>query len=92
MVGEDGLVEIKCPMLSTAVSYLVNNELPSDYYQQVQGQMLVTGRKYCDFVSYFPRHRTFVKRVERNDEFCKKLHIELVLLVKTVDSIVNKIK
>lgn len=92
LVGEDGGIEIKCPSISVHVSYLINNELPSEYYQQVQGNLLVTGRKWWDFVSYYPGMKTLIVRIERNDDFIEKLHTELVKLVKQVEVIVNKIK
>ncbi len=92
LVGDDGGMEIKCPTLSTHVSYLLDGKLPTEYYQQVQGSMLVTERKWWDFISYYPNMRTLIVRVERNDEFCKKLHDELVKLINGVEQIVVKIK
>lgn len=92
LVGDDGLLEIKCPSLAVHVSYLIDNALPSDYFQQVQGQMLVTGRKWCDFCSYYPGLKTLIIRVNRDDVFCNKLHDALVGLVKNVSEIVSKIK
>jgi putative phage-type endonuclease len=92
MVGTDGLVEIKCPTLAVHVSYLLDNAVPTAYIQQCQGQMLVTGRKWVDFVSYYPNMKALIVRVERDDAFCNKLHDALVLLVKNVGEIVSKIK
>ena len=77
MVEDDGLVEIKCPSLAVHVEYVVKNELPSTYYQQVMGQLLVTGRKWCDFVSYYPGMKPFIKRVKRDSDFTILLEIEL---------------
>ena len=92
LVGEDGGIEIKCPTLATHTCYLFHNELPSEYFQQVQGNLLVTGRKWWDFVSYYPNMKTLIVRVERDEVFCKKLHDALVVLCKNVNEIVNKIK
>jgi putative phage-type endonuclease len=55
LVGEDGLLEIKCPNSATHISYILADKLPSTYKAQVQGQLWVTERKWCDFVSYDPR-------------------------------------
>jgi hypothetical protein len=84
LVGPDGMVELKNPLGKTAVEYLVGGKLPTDYLLQVQGQLLVTGREWVDFVSYFPGLPTLVVRVPRDpalilalekalDGFCKEL-------------------
>lgn len=53
-VGEEGLLEVKNPMASTQVSYVLAGGLPSDYVIQVQGQLWVTNRRWVDFLSYYP--------------------------------------
>lgn len=92
LVNMDGEIEIKCPTIAVHVSYLLDNRLPSDYFQQVQGQLLVTGREWCDFISYYPGLRTFIFRVYRDEAFILKLHNALVTLVNNVNKIVEKIK
>lgn len=92
LINDDGGQEIKCPSLAVHTMYLYENKLPTDYFQQVQGSMLVTDRKWWDFVSYYPGMKTLIVRVERDEEFCKKLHDALMVLVKDVAQIVNKIK
>lgn len=65
-VGDDGIVEIKCPRTMTHVAYLLANEIPKQYVAQILHNLWVTGRKWCDFVSYdntLPlRLQLFVKR------------------------------
>ena len=63
LVGDDGLLEFKCPMAGKHLVYLFRNELPKQYILQVQGQLWVTGRSWCDFTSYHPELPLFVKRV-----------------------------
>jgi putative phage-type endonuclease len=71
LVGERGLVEIKCPNTATHLDTLLNQEVPGKYVTQMMWQMACTGRAWCDFVSFDPRlpesMRLFVKRVPRND-------------------------
>lgn len=80
LVGDDGLVEFKCPATATHLDTLLAGEVPSKYIPQMQWQMACTKRKWCDFVSYDPRlpeHlRMFVKRVERDDDYIKMLETE----------------
>ena len=52
LVGEDGFIEVKGRRQKYQVETIINNEMPSDYSIQVQTGMLVTGRKWCDFISY----------------------------------------
>jgi putative phage-type endonuclease len=55
LVGEDGLVEIKCPNTATHLEYLMDSSVPGKYVAQMQWQMACTGRDWCDFVSFDPR-------------------------------------
>ena len=55
LVGEDGLIEIKCPNTSTMLEYLEDRTIPQKYRLQIQWQLAVTGRDWCDFVAFDPR-------------------------------------
>lgn len=54
-VGEDGLLEIKCPNSLTHLERLKSKQIPEEYLWQIRVQLLITGRKWCDFVDYDPR-------------------------------------
>lgn len=92
LVENDGLVEIKCPQVATHVGYLIANVLPVDYFQQTQGQLLVTGRKWNDFVSYSPGLKPLIIRVYPDKKFLKALAVELELFTSELDEITKKIK
>lgn len=91
LVGDDGLIEIKCPTIAVHVGYLLAGTLPSDYFQQTQGQLLVMERKWVDFFSYYPGLRPLLVRVERDEGFIKKLEAELKLFVEELKVVVKKI-
>lgn len=55
LVGDDGLIEIKCPNSATHIETLLSGSVPAKYITQMQFQMACTGRAWCDFVSYDPR-------------------------------------
>ena len=55
LVGNDGLLEIKCPNTATHLDFLKSGRPQHKYILQMHGQMLCTGRKWCDFVSYDDR-------------------------------------
>lgn len=67
LVGDLGLIEIKCPNTATHIDTLISQTVPAKYITQMQWQMACTGREWCDFVSYDPRlpesMQLFVKRV-----------------------------
>lgn len=96
LVGDDGLVEIKCPTTTTHIDTLMGEQAPKKYYDQMQWQMACTGRKWCDFVSFDPRMpeglQLFVKRVERDDEYIAMLESEVATFLQEVSDKVNKLK
>jgi putative phage-type endonuclease len=55
LVGDDGLLEIKCPNTATHLDFLKTSKIPSKYILQMHTQMICTGRNWCDFVSYDDR-------------------------------------
>lgn len=55
LVGETGLVEIKCPNTATHIETLLGASIDGKYIKQMQWQMACTGREWCDFVSFDPR-------------------------------------
>ena len=55
LVDWDGLIEIKCPYNSATHIETLLNGMPAEHMPQIQGQMWITGRQWCDFVSFDPR-------------------------------------
>lgn len=91
LVGADGLLEVKCPLPHTHVEYLLENNLEKDYIQQVQGQLLVTGRKWCDLISYSRGLRPLIVRISRDEKFLKALEFELGKFCTELETLVKKI-
>lgn len=89
LVGDDGLVEIKCPNTATHLDTLLSQTVPAKYVTQMLWQMEVTGRAFCDFVSYDPRlpesMSLFVKRVERDDKRISELRSSVVEFLEEVE-------
>jgi len=87
LIGDDGGIEIKCPDATTHVGYLRDGVLPSDYRCQVHGYLVITGRKWWDFISYCEGLPAFVVRVvpddftaaltQELDHFCERYRVEL---------------
>lgn len=90
LVGNDGLVEIKCPSTATHIDTLLDGKVPERYVLQMQWQMACTGRKWCDFVSFDPRMpesmRLFIKRVERDEKLIQSLEKDVELFLREVET------
>ena len=73
LIGDDGIIEIKSRRYKFQVETITNDEVPEEYMLQIQTGLLVSGRKYCDFVSYAAGLPMFKKRVEPDEEYFEKI-------------------
>lgn len=96
LVGNDGLVEIKCPNTATHISTLLAEAIDKKYVLQMQWQMACTGRAWCDFVSYDPRMPAemslFIQRVPRDDTMIAELTREVEIFLAEVTDTVAKLE
>ena len=91
----DRIIEIKCPFNPSVHIEHCRWKTPEDlkegnlqYYTQVQLNMLVTGTKFCDFISYSPLYRNglelHVLEIPLDEEFCNKLMERIELAVEYI--------
>lgn len=77
LIGDNGLIEIKCPKTTTQIETFLSGKMPTVHKAQVQGQLWITEREWCDFVSFDPRINGdasfFCQRIERDEEYIKDL-------------------
>lgn len=96
LVGDDGLIEIKCPNTTTHLEYLWDEVVPTEYRKQIQMQLWVTGRQWCDFVSYDPRlpqkNQLFIKRCERDEKLIAMMEQEVDVFLGEIQAIIDKLK
>jgi len=94
-VGEDGLIEIKCPISATHIETLLTGKVPDKYVVQMLWQMSATGRAWADYVSFDPRlpaHlQLFVKRVHRDEKRMGELEREVETFLAEVDDTIAKL-
>ena len=80
-VNKDGSVEFKCKIakehLKALFRYKDTGTIPTEYFAQTQGVMLVTGRKYCDLVFFHPDLPGLTVRQYPDKEFLKVLRRQL---------------
>ena len=96
LVGNDGLIEIKCPNSATHWATIKDRKPPNKYVIQMQTQMACTNRQWCDFVSFDPRmperSQLFICRVERDQTMIDEIEVEVMKFLNEVESEVNLMK
>lgn len=93
LIGDDGGLEIKRPMLKTHIKWLREGVLPNEHKCQVHGELLATKRKWWDFLSYSPSDElpNLIVRVYP-DSFTRALNDELETFLGKYQSALNKIR
>lgn len=86
LVGDDGLLELKCPDLKQHIAYLINPQsLVDEYFGQVQGNLYVTGREWADIMAYSPGLPKVVQRVTPDADYQAKLDDALANFIDDLD-------
>lgn len=96
LVDNRGLIEIKCPNSGTHWEYFKSGKPPQKYIIQMQTQMAVTGRDWCDFVSFDPRmperSQLLIVRVNKDETFIKLMEDEVKQFLSEVEIEVKQMK
>jgi putative phage-type endonuclease len=91
LVGDDGLVEFKVPNTATHVDFLRTGNIDSGYQLQMMFQMMCTGRKWCDFVSYDDRMPEALQykciRLEFDETVAVSIHKEVTAFLAELDAL-----
>jgi putative phage-type endonuclease len=95
LVGDVGLIEIKCPNTATHIDTVLSDKVPAKYITQMQWQMACTQRKWCDFVSFDPRMpeglQLFIQRVDFDAEYVKMLEAEITGFLAELETKIEKL-
>ena len=97
LCSPDGIIdskyglEMKNPLPKTQVKYLLDGNLPSEYFSQIQFSLYVTEFECWDFMSYSPGLPPLIVRVQRDEEFIKALHKELLSFCDELEQTIKKI-
>lgn len=97
LLGDDGLVELKCPAnMAKHLDALRSNDHAKEYRWQLQGQLWVTGRDWVDAVSFdprFPDHlRLAIFRVQRDEIAIRQLEAECIKANDEIETILNDLQ
>ena len=94
LVGEDGLIEVKCPGNSEFMRQIITNEIPKQYFFQMQWGMFISGRKWCDYVVYNPdydKSPMYIDRVDRIEKTIETLKANYLAFESELDEILERI-
>ena len=96
IVGEEAVLEIKCPMASTHARNLMSETMPKNYVYQVQWEIACTESDYAYFASYHPDFPKELRlkwvRVERDDSVIESLSKEIRDFDVSIEDMIVKIK
>lgn len=96
LVGDEGLLEIKCPNTATHVHTLLSRTVPEKHVAQMQWQLACTERKWCDFVSFDPRMpdglRLAVIRTHRVPEIIEQMEALVIQFLRELDAAIERIE
>lgn len=96
LVGDLGMVEIKCPNTATHIETLLTGAIDGKYLKQMQFQLACADRQWCDFVSYDPRlpgeMQLFVKRVQRDGGAISEIEAAVSSFLVDLDEMVGALR
>jgi putative phage-type endonuclease len=97
LIGDDGMVEIKCPKTATHIEWMLAGKIPAQHVNQMLWQMECCGRQWCEFVSYDPRLpvelQLFIPpRLDFTTEAIAPIRAEVIRLLAEVDQLVQQLK
>jgi len=95
LVGDVGLVEIKCPGTAKHIATLTGGSIDGRYICQMQWQLACTGRQWCDFVSFDNRlpveMQLATRRVNRDDAAIAEMEREVISFLAEVSAICDSL-
>jgi len=91
LVGDEGLLEIKCPNTAQHVEFLRTGKIDPGYQLQMLFQMICTGREWCDYVSFddrLPEELQYrCKRFEFDDDKANEVLAEVKLFLAELNQL-----
>jgi len=94
LVGQDGIIEIKCVIPSVHVETIMADKIPAVYRKQNQWGLFICERQWCDFISYSPLVTSmpmWIKRAERDEKLIKELNEGADKFIKEMIEILDTI-
>lgn len=91
LVGDDGILEIKAPKNYNYLQRLVKDEVPKEYIYQIQFNLWISGRDWCDYIMYNEDFENiignglYIKRIEKDENIIKTIQERVVSAIEIID-------
>jgi len=92
LIGDDGGLEIKTAEPHVQVNRLRKGWSQAEHWQQIQGNLLCTNRKWWKAMSYCENLDPIILHIERDDKFCAQLRVALESFCDELDAVTNKLR
>ena len=92
LIGEDGMLEVKTALPHIMVDLIMHDRFPSEHVAQVQGQLWIAERQWCDLVVFWPGLPLFVKRLKRDDDYIGKLATAVGGFETEIRTVVDRVR
>ena len=96
LIGEDGVLEIKCAQAAAHLDVLLSEKVPDKYQKQAVWQLACSGRQYADVVYYNPTFpasmQMWTTRINRDEALVDQLEAEVRLFLKELEGKVEELK
>lgn len=89
LVGDDGLIEVKSPRAKEHLRTILADEVPARYMAQCQTGLLVTGREWIDYVSFFGGMPLWTKRITPDPLWAEAIVVAVTAFERTVDEMAS---
>ncbi|WP_330473795.1 lambda exonuclease family protein [Terrabacter sp. C0L_2] len=92
LVGDDGLIEVKGPRAKKHLRTIVEDQVPAEHMAQIQCGLLVSGRAWCDFITYFGGMPMYPIRVHADPKWQEAIVVAVTMFELAVTEITNTYK
>lgn len=97
LVGDDGIIELKCPKAGTHLDWFLAGVVPEAHLPQINSYLAISGRAWCDFVSYCPMIaakdlRLLIIRQERDQAAIDRIHGAVEAFNAEIDEQIAKLR
>jgi hypothetical protein len=92
LLGDRGILEIKSKLPHLHIEIMLRDRFPSDHRAQVQGQLWIAERDWCDLAVYWPGLPLLVYREHRDEEYLKTLAAAIDAFNEELDRIVDRVR
>lgn len=92
LIGDTGMLEIKTALPHLLIDLILKDEFPPEHKAQVQGQLWIAEREWCDLTVYWPKMPPFIKRATRDEAYITALAGEVARFNDELDALVERIK